>query len=152
MVVGRVAGGIGLLLIALFMFAGYLGADLDASAGATFLALAVAVGLPAAGGAALLASHFRASGRVADRKQDLRRQTIDAEVLRLAGQHGGKLTVVEVIGSLALPPDEAKAVLDSLARRELADLEVTDSGVIVYAFHDVARLSVKSKAKGILDA
>lgn len=149
---GRIAGGIGLLFLALIMFAGYLGADRDASAGATLLALAIAVGLPAAGGAALLAGHFRGRGRISDRKQDLRRQTIEAEVLRLAGQHAGKLTVVEVVGSLALPPEEAKTVLDSLARRELADLEVTDSGVIVYAFHDIARLSEKSKAKGILDA
>lgn len=141
-----------MLLLAVFMFAGYLGADINAGPGATFLALAIAVGLPAAGGAALIASHVRTGGRVSDRKQDLRRQTIEAEVLRLAGQHAGKLTVVEVVGALALPPDEAKAVLDSLARRELADLEVTDSGVIVYAFHDVAKLSEKSKAKGILDA
>jgi hypothetical protein len=144
-------GGVALLLIALFMFVGYLGADIE-SGGAAVLALALVVGLPAAGGIALLAKHFRGGGKVAERKADLRRQTMEAEVLRLAGQHHGKLTVVEVVSGLALPPEEAKDVLDSLARRELADLQVTDSGVIVYAFHDISRLSEKSKAKGILDA
>ena len=148
---GRIAGGVALLLLALFMFVGYLGADLD-STGATVLALVLAVGLPAAGGIGLIASHYRSGGMVAERKADLRRQTIDAEILRLAGQQGGKLTVVEVVRALALPPEDAKVALDDLARRELADHQVTDSGVIVYAFHDIARLSEKSKAKGILDA
>jgi hypothetical protein len=148
---GSLVGGIALLLLALFMFVGYLGADIQGGAGATVLALAIAVGLPAAGGAGLLWRHFRKPGQLNARKDELRRQTLDAEILRISRAHGGKLTVVEVVSELAVTPDEAKNALESLARRELADLQITDSGVIVYAFHDIARLSEKSRSKGILD-
>jgi hypothetical protein len=148
---GSIIGGVGLLLLALFMFVGYMGADIQGGPGATVLALVIAVGLPAAGGAALLARHFRKPGQLSERKDELRRQTLEAEVLRIARAHGAKLTVIEVVGELAVTPEEAKAALDSLARQEIAELEITDSGVIVYAFHDVARLSEKSRSKGILD-
>jgi hypothetical protein len=33
----------------------------------------------------------------------------------------------------------------------MAELEITDSGLLVYAFGDVQRLSEKPRAKGILD-
>ena len=148
---GRLIGGAALLLLALFMFVGFLGADMDASGAAQLFALIIAVGLPAAGGGALIYSHLRGKGQLANRKAALKQQTLEAEVLRLAGQHQGKITVVETVSALAVTPEEAKEALDALARRGLADFEVTESGVIVYAFHDVQRLSEKSKAKGILE-
>jgi hypothetical protein len=149
--VGRLIGGGALLLLALFMFAGFLGADIDASGPAKLFAFIIAVGLPAAGGGALIMSHFRGKGQLAGRKAELRQQTLEAEVLRLAGQYGGKITVVETVGALAVTPEEAKEALDALARRGMADFQVTDSGVIVYSFHDVQRLSEKSRAKDILE-
>ena len=148
---GRLIGGAALLLLAAFMLVGYLGADMDASGAAQLFAFIIAVGLPAAGGAALVYSHVRGKGQLAGRKTALRQQTLEAEVLRLAGQHQGKLTIVETVSALAVTPEEAKEALDALARRGMADFEVTESGVIVYAFHDVQKLSEKSKAKGILE-
>jgi hypothetical protein len=77
---------------------------------------------------------------------------MDSEILRLAGERGGKLTVVEVMSALALPADGAKQLLDGLAMREIAEVEVSDSGVLVYAFHDIRHLSEKESARGVLDA
>jgi hypothetical protein len=57
--VGSLIGGVALLLLALFMFVGFLGADIDASGAAQLFALLIAVGLPAAGGSALIYSHVR---------------------------------------------------------------------------------------------
>jgi hypothetical protein len=148
--VGRLIGGAALLALALFMFAGFLRAG-NAAGGAKFFAFIITVLLPAGGGAALILSHFRGKGQLAGRKAELRQQTLEAEVLRLAAQQQGKITVVETVSALAVTPEEAKEALDALARRGLADFQVTDSGVIVYAFHDVQKLSEKSKAKGILE-
>jgi hypothetical protein len=144
-------GGAALLALAAFMFAGFLGADISASGGAKSIAFIIAVLLPAGGGAALILSHVRGKGQLAGRKAELRQQTLEAEVLRLAAQQQGKITVVETVTALAVTPEEAKEALDALARRGLADFQVTDSGVIVYAFHDVQKLSEKSKARGILE-
>ena len=148
---GKLVGGSALLLVSLLMFAGFLGSNRDASVGATIAALGIAVLLPAAGGAALIAAYFRGKGRLANRKHALRQQTVEAELLLLAGKRGGKLTIVEAVGELALTPEDAKEALDALARRGLADFEVTDSGVIVYAFHDLQRISEKGQSKSILE-
>ena len=145
-------GGILLILTSLFMVTGFLRADVDPSAPATFVAMLIAVVLPAAGGVALLARHFGAGKRLAARRDILRRQTMDAEILRLAAEHGGKLTVVDVVTAMALTPPMAKDALDALMRADMADMEVTDSGVLVYRFHDVEHLPEKSRSKGILDA
>jgi hypothetical protein len=150
--VGRVVGGGLLMLLALFMLIGFLGSDAPLGAPATIAALLIAVALPAAAGVALVSSHFRAGGRLARRREELRRQTIESEILRLAGQRGGRLTAVEVASDLAISPEAAKDALDSLALREQAELEITESGVLVYAFHDVRHLQEKPHAKGVLDA
>ena len=146
---GRRWIGIALLAIAAVMFLGFLNSGASLGSPAAIGALLLTVGLPAAGGAALLRGIGSARNARAER---LRQQTIDAEILRLATQHAGKLTAVEVATALALPPEVAKASLDSLAERELADLEITDAGVIVYAFHEAKHLGDKSSARGILDA
>jgi hypothetical protein len=148
--VGRIFGGGGLILLALFMLIGFLRAEVTSGL-ATTIAFLVAVVLPAVGGIALLRRPLGAGGRLAERRDRLRRQTLDAEVLRLAAGRGGRLTVVEVVTELAVSTDAARESLDSLARHEVADLEVTDSGTIVYAFRDVQNLAEKERAKGILD-
>ncbi len=142
-------GGIALLAIAAFMLLGFLNSSATLGSPTALVALLLTVGLPAAGGAALLRGI--GSGRNA-RAERLRQQTIDAEILRLATQHRGKLTAVEVATALAIPPETAKTSLDSLVERDVADLQITDAGVIVYAFHDAKHVGDKSSARDILDA
>jgi len=137
-----------LVVLATFMFVGYLGADVAGPQ--AVIALIITVLLPAAGGIAILTGRVR-SGRLGGRREELRRHTLEAELLRLAGRHAGRLTIVEVVGELAVPAEEAKEALDALTVRGLADFEVTDSGVIVYVFHDVQHLGDKHDAKGLLE-
>lgn len=140
----------GWLLIALagFMFIGYLGADVGGAA--AVFALLITVALPAAGGAALLSGRLRVGGGGA-RRRELRQQTLEAELLRIARAHDGKLTIVEAVSDLAVTPEDAKQALDALAVRGLADFEVTDSGIVVYVFHDLQHLGDKSESKGLLE-
>ena len=146
---GRLFGGLGLIGLALFMLIGFFAADVGGMA--AIIALGITVVLPGVAGAALIRRHLRGGTGLSERRNDLRQQTLEAELLRLSGVKGGKLTIVEAVSELAITPEEAKHALDELSRRGLADFEVTDSGVIVYAFHDVQHLSEKSKAKGILE-
>jgi len=146
---GKRWGGIGLLAIAAFMLLGFLNSGASLGSPAAIVALLLTVGLPAGAGVALLRG---IGSRRNARAERLRQQTIDAEILRLAVQHSGKLTAVEVATALALTPETAKSSLDSLVEREVADLEITDAGVIVYAFHDARNIGGKASARGILDA
>ena len=147
---GRTVGGVALLALALFMLYGFFRSSATLSSAAGLVALVIGVVLPAIGGIALLRGRLGGPSRA--RVDALRRKTLEAETLRLAVAHGGRLTALELSVELALTPEEAKALLDDLAARELAELEITDRGVIVYAFHDARHLGGKQDARPLLDA
>lgn len=149
---GRILGAVALLLLSLFMLLGFVRSQAAIGAPATIAALLLTVALPAAGGIALLVGRVRGRHRLEGRREQLRRQTVDAEILRLAEQRGGKLTVVEVVKDLAVTPADAQTALDDLHTRELAEIEITDSGVLVYAFRDVRGIGEKQESRGLLDA
>lgn len=146
---GRKIGGAALLLLSALMLLGFARSGASLASPTALFALLITVALPAAAGVALLRGAL--GGNSQGRMQQLRRQTIDAEILRLAMRQQGRLTAVEVASALALPGDEAKNALDLLVTREVADLEVTDDGVLVYTFHDARYLDGTSGAKGLLD-
>ena len=148
---GKLVGGVALLAVALLMVVGFLRSGADPFALRTLFALLIAAGLPAAGGGLLLARHFGVGRRIEHRRDELRRDTLEAEILRMAGRQGGRLTAVEVAGELAVPTTTAEELLNELMAREMAEIEVTDSGLLVYTFHDVRHLSEKETARGILE-
>ncbi|MDE2944064.1 MAG: hypothetical protein OXT63_07620 [Gemmatimonadota bacterium] len=149
---GKLIGGVALLGLALFMVVGFLRSGADPLALRTLFALFIAAGLPAAGGGLLLAHHFGIGRRIEHRREELRRDTLEAEVLKMAGRHGGRLTAVEVAGELAVPTTTAEELLNELMAREMAEIEITDSGLLVYTFHDVRHLSEKETARGLLES
>ena len=145
----RIIGWI-LIALAAFMLFGYMNADV--SGPAALFAVLLTIVLPAAGGLALVTGRWGwHGGRIGARREALRRETLHSEMLRLAREHGGRLTIVEVVSALAITPEEAKESLDALAVRGMADYEVTDSGIVVYMFHDIARLDEKNRSRGLLE-
>jgi hypothetical protein len=148
----KLIGAVLLAILALFMLAGFFNSSIALSSGTALAALAITVGLPAAGAVLLARAHYGEKSRLTGRKAELRQNTIDAEILRLAGEHGGQLTAVEVATALSMTPESAAESLKSLGIRGQADVEVTDDGVLVYSFYDVRHLGGKHTAKGVLDA
>lgn len=148
----KLIGAALLAALALFMLLGFLNSDAALGAPATLVALALTIGLPTIGAGLLIRSHYGERSRLSGRKAALRQQTIDAEILRLAGEHGGRLTTLEVATQLAIAPEAAKDALDALTTRGHADIQVTDEGVLVYEFYEVRHLGGKATAKGVLDA
>jgi hypothetical protein len=146
---GRKIGGGVLLFVAAFMLLGFLRSSASLLSPTGLFAVLLTVALPAYAGIALLRGSL--GGTSKSRMQALRQQTIDAEILKLAMAHQGRLTEVEVASALALPAGEAKESLDRLVTREVADLEITDEGVLVYTFHEARYFEGKGDAKGLLD-
>jgi hypothetical protein len=147
--VSRKAIAIALITLAGLMLYGFLRSSASIAAPTTIVALLITVVAPAAGGIAMLRGTDLARGK---RLDQLRQQTIDAEVLRMAVKEGGRLTAVEVSTALALTPEQAKDTLDALVARDIADIAVTERGVVVYTFHDAKHIGGKGDAKGVLDA
>ncbi|MDH3731895.1 MAG: hypothetical protein OEU54_00115 [Gemmatimonadota bacterium] len=145
-------GGGALIGVAAFMFLGFMVSGGAFSTAATVAAFLVSVVLPATTGGLMIKSSMGGGRALTERQEALRLETIQAEVLRLAGVHGGRLTVVEVAGELGIPASTAEEVLNELMAKEVSDVAVTESGLLVYEFHDLKHLSEKEDARGILDA
>ena len=63
--------------------------------------------------------------------------SLQLPVLKLAAEHGGRLTVTEVATSLGWTLPRAEKVLDSLEDGYRVSSEVTDEGLIVYEFREL---------------
>ena len=144
----RTLGGVALLLLAALMLLGFLRSSLTLGSTSVIVALLLTVGGPAIGGVALLRR------RTGDdpRTRALRQRTLEAEILALAVRQRGRLTALEVATTFAITPEEAKATLDGFVGREIADLAMTDAGVLVYTFHETGAIATKHSARGLLDA
>jgi len=143
--------GIVLIFLSLFMLMGFFNADLEAGAFVKLFSLVITVALPLTGGAYIIYSHYKDKENFRLNKNDLRAKTLEAEILKLAERKGGKLTIVEVMSDLAMNNEAAKELLDSMASQSLADVQLTESGVIVYSFYEIKHLNDKQRAKDVLD-
>jgi hypothetical protein len=149
----RVIGGSALIGLSLFMLLGFTRAKLPPSHVTKLLTFGIAVVLPMGTGAGLLYSHFKPNQTyLKTRRKELQARTIQAEIVKLAIAHKGKLTAVEVIAALGISSDVATQHLNLLTHQNLAELEITESGTLVYAFQDVQALSEKLDSKRIADA
>lgn len=155
----RLFGAITLIALSLFLLLGFVEADLaDRGFLVAALTFVIAVALPAVGGMLLFFGIRRTSSGRREKREARRRQTLEAEVLRLAtaraaGESGAcKLTAVELASALTVDLETATATLQDLHRRSVAELELTDDGTIVYAFRDLAGPRQKNAARAVLDA
>ncbi len=66
------------------------------------------------------------------------RQTSNkAEMFRIAKEHGGVLTVSDVVAEIGVDPQEAESLLDSLADGNRVVLDVDNNGVVTYTFREL---------------
>ena len=145
----KIGAAVGLALVALVMLTGYFRADVSGVSGV--LALLVAVVLPAAGSVLLLISHAGDRRSKSGRLAQLRRESIEAEILRLAGEERGRLTLPEIVATTAIDADSLKAALDSLHDQGLTEIELTDAGQTVHVFPGILAPEDKADTTGLLD-
>jgi len=132
-------GGI-LLFIGLFLLAGFIlnAADESFAVGvgdiAAVLLLSVA---PAVGGGLLIYSHVKAKKKaLLDKKKALQTQQ-EKEIIRLAQQKGGRLSIPDIVAGTSLSTVEADQVMRGMTEKGYVDMQVTDSGVIIYEFYEI---------------
>jgi hypothetical protein len=65
---------------------------------------------------------------------EAKEDSLELRILKLAREHGGRLTTVLAAAELGAPLEDVQAKLDELAVADHATLETTDDGVIVYTF------------------
>ena len=93
-----------------------------------------ALGLSADGASARPGGSRRAGGHVSAGAPPADGAERERRVLRLAEREHGLLTVQEVAAGCAMTVAEAKAELDRLVIAEIAEMRVSEGGVLVYRF------------------
>lgn len=141
------AGGIGLILLGLLMAVGFTQAQMNHSILVILMTFLITVGLPLGGGAYLLWSSYSQKKMLGAGKSNLAAKTLQAEILRLAAENQGYLTVLDVTQAFALESEQAEAALDGLTLKQVAEVQLTDDGLLVYAFPAVQQTAHKSQAK-----
>jgi len=79
-------------------------------------------------------------------------EELEHAALKCAAASGGKLTETGLSLDAGLSLDEAKRVLASLVDRGAAEIEVSSSGALVYAFPGLISEGEKQAAKPVEDA
>lgn len=145
----KIGAAIALALVALVMLTGYFRSEV--SGVPAVLALLVSVVLPAAGSVLLALSHFSGGRRRDDRLDRLRRESIEAEILKIAADERGRLTLAEIVATTAIDAESTQAALDSLHDQGLTEIELTDAGQVVHVFPGVVAPEDKDDTTGLLD-
>ena len=102
---------------------------------AAILILGVA---PIAGGGMLIRSHFKRKQKtLLDQKQALQAKQ-ETEIFRLAQQKGGRLSIPDIVAGTSLSTIEADQIMRTMAEKGYASIQVTDSGIIIYEFYEIA--------------
>lgn len=149
----KLFSGIGLISLSGFMLLGFAKADLsDQTIAVKAMTFGMGVGLPMAAGIGLVRSHRRDLKLLARHIVHSRLIALRSEILKLAQENQGKLTEIEVISELGIEQAVANEVLTDLCHQDLAEIEMTDSGLLVYAFPDIQQLPNKYTSRGLLDA
>ena len=73
-------------------------------------------------------------------------------IVRLAQQRGGRLTVTEAAAETGLTVEEAGEILKRMAEGGFVEVEITDSGMIVYRFPEVLFAHEKHWSRGVESA
>jgi hypothetical protein len=87
----------------------------------------------------------RSGDRIRDRRREAILAALQTQVVKLAGERRGVLTVTDVSVALGWPLRRAEKVLQSLDDGWRVDSDVTDEGVIVYRF---AELMISDRSGG----
>ncbi len=145
------AGGIVLIALGLMMGLGFTQAQMTQSAMVIFMTFCIAVLVPLGSGSYLLWSARQQSKSLGASKSGLAAKTLQAEILRLAAENQGHLTVLDVTQAFALESEQAEAALDALALKKLAEIQLTDDGLLVYTFPEVQQMAHKHQAKRLED-
>ena len=123
-----------LIGIGLFMLLGFVSSTKHTGFVAnavTFLLLVVA---PITGGIALIRGQKQEKLRAAQETKNLLESAREKEILRLAEQKKGLLTVSQIVMESSMNAAEAEDVLHELIVKRLVDMRTNPDGQVVYEF------------------
>ena len=135
----RVVGGGILIFGGLFMLAGFFASTKPSNLVTDIVLLLLFVLAPIATGVMLIRSNY-----LANKKKELEsRKTIlasrEKEILKLAKQKDGELTIPEIVAETSMNTEEADEIMRELVVKRYVDMKITNQGSVVYEFFELTR-------------
>jgi hypothetical protein len=93
---------------------------------------------PIAGGGAMIRSHIRAKQHALQAHERDVFARREKEIIQLAQARRGRLSIPDIVAGTSLSTADAEAVMRDMTTKGYVDMQVTDAGVIVYEFYEIA--------------
>jgi len=133
-----VGGGI-LIFFGFFMLAGFLLSTKPSHLLADSILLLLFAVAPIASGVCLIRSHYLTKKK---NERETRMRTLaerEKEVMKLATQRNGLLTIPDIVSETSMNSDEADDLMRELVLKRYADMKITDQGAVIYEFLELTR-------------
>ena len=135
----KLVGGGLLIFFGLFMLLGFFASTRSSPFLVDFMMLFLMVLAPIATGGLLIRNHFLSQRKVEQESRKSILASREKEVLRLAKNKGGTLTIPEIVSETSMNTEEADEIMRELVVRQYVDMRITDQGSVVYEFHELRR-------------
>jgi hypothetical protein len=135
----RIVGGSVLIFLGLFMLMGFFVSTKESSLMGDIMMILLFVFAPIIGGIFTIRSHYISKAKASKDQKKALQGAHEKEIILLARQKGGRLTIPEIITESSLNSEEAEEAMKELVVKRYADMNMTDSGVIVYEFYEILK-------------
>jgi hypothetical protein len=135
----KLIGGGLLIFFGLFMLLGFFASTSPATLIVNAMMLFLMVLAPIAAGSLLIRSHFLSKKKSAEESRRTILASREKEVLRLAKQRGGELTVPEIVSETSMNTEEADEIMRELVVKRYVDMKITNQGTVIYEFFELVK-------------
>jgi hypothetical protein len=141
----KLIGGGLLIFFGLFMLLGFFASTSPATFIVNVMTLFLMVLAPIAVGSLLIRSHFLSNKKTAEESRKAILASREKEVLRLAKQKGGELTVPEIVSETSMNTEEADEIMRELVVKRYVDMKITNQGTVIYEFFELVKDKLENR-------
>lgn len=125
------------MFVGLFMLLGFFASTSPSTVGTDAMLLLLFVLAPLLSGTFLIRSHFKQKKTAVAAQKKAERALQEKQVLRLAQEKGGRLTVAEIVAETNIDIDAADELMREFVVKGMADMKTSDSGLLSYEFFEL---------------
>jgi len=135
----KLIGGGVLIFFGLFMLMGFFASTTPSSFMVSAMMLILLVFAPIVVGSLVIRSHFVSKKQVLAESRKNILASREKEVLRLAKQKGGELTIPEIVSDTSMNTEEADEIMRELVVKRYVDMKITNQGSVIYEFWELTK-------------
>jgi len=135
----KLIGGGLLIFFGLFMLLGFFASTSPSNFMVNTMMLLLMVLAPIVVGSLVIRSHFLSSKKSAEESRKNILASREKEVLRLAKQRGGELTIPDIVSETSMNTEEADEIMRELVVKRYVDMKITNQGTVIYEFFELIK-------------